>query len=85
MNIEGNPATVIPRWASAPSDQVSWSSRPSRPATRIGSTKSLALKPVPQMMQSTWRSRPPATTPAGVMRSIASVTTSTLSRCSAGR
>jgi hypothetical protein len=48
--------------------------------------KSVVLKPVAQITQSTSCAAPPAVTmPVGVMRAIASVTSSTLGRCSAGR
>ncbi len=85
-NIDGNPGTVIPRCARAPPAHASASARPPEPTTSIGNMKSLVAKPVAWITQSTACSVPSAvSTPAGVMPTIRSVTSSTLGRCSAGR
>ena len=81
----GKPETVVPRYASGGSPQTSFSSRPSRPWTSIGATKSCDWKPVPQMIVSAARSTPSApTTPVGGDPLDPPVTSSTLSRRSAG-
>ena len=51
-NMLGKPGTHMPRCACALPDQYSCSSRPSEPVTRIGNMKSVVLKPVAQITQS---------------------------------
>ena len=86
MNMFGKPGTDMPRCACAPPAQLSPSTLPPAPRTSIGSMNAVVLKPVPQMMQSAACSRPSAVTmPSGTARAIASVTSSTFARCSAGR
>src|SRR5690606_3080195 len=43
----GSPGTVVPRCASMPSAQISWSLTPPRPVTRSSERASVTLKPVP--------------------------------------
>ena len=65
---------------------TSASERPSRPRTRSAAGMSVTWKPVPKMMVSTSRSVPSALTIERSRTSrMASVTTSTFSRPSAGR
>ena len=85
-NMLGKPGTVMPRCAWGAPAQLSCRSRPSRPRICIGNMKSWVLKPVAQIRQSSSRSWPSAVRmPPGSTALIASVTSSTLARCSAGR
>ena len=85
-NMLGKPGTVMPRWAWGPSAQESRRLRPPVPVISIGNMKSLVLKPVAQIRQSiSWRRPSAVLSPCGSTRSIASVTSSALGPCRAGR
>ena len=82
----GKPGTEMPRWACAPPAQRSCSVAPPAPVISIGNMKSFVRNPVDQMMQSTSCLAPSAVRSASdSTRTIGWVTSSTLTRCSAGR